>query len=91
MAFLRARDIESQIKNRGMEKGTVYCLQVLAEQQIALQRDMRELADSVNLMANIVQSLTHVGEQMKMTIEKLNSEHEDDLDINTQALGDKSN
>lgn len=88
MSYIRAREIESELVNRGFEKGTLYVLQVLAEQQIAQQKDMRFLADSVNQMADIIGHLTVVGENMKLTIEKLNSDaREDDLDRNTFALG----
>lgn len=88
MSYIRAREVEQEIKNRGYEKGTVYVMQVLAEQMIAQQRDMRDLADSVNMMADIIKSVVTVGENMKMTIDKLNSDaREDDLDRNTFALG----
>lgn len=88
MAFIRAREIEQELKSRGPEKGTLYVLQVLAEQQIALQKDMRDLAVSVNQMADIIQSVVTVGENMKTTIERLNSDMDDDgLDRNTQNLG----
>lgn len=86
--FLRAREIKGVLNERGYEKGVVWCLEVLAEQQIALQKDMRDLANLVDQMANITQSLVGVGEQMKSTIEKLNSEalYEDGMGKNTQDL-----
>jgi hypothetical protein len=88
MAYIRAREIEQELKNRGQDRGTLYILQVLAEQMIAQQKDMRDLADSVNMMANIIQSLVVVGDNMKMTIEKLNSDMgDDDMDRNTFQLG----
>ena len=89
MAFIRAREIEQELKSRGTERGTLYVLQVLAEQQIALQKDMRNLAQSVDQMANIIQSVVTVGENMKATIERLSSDmdNSDDLDRNTYALG----
>lgn len=88
MAFLRAREVEDQIKRRGFEKGTVWCLQTLAEQQIALQQDMRALAEIVDKMADITQSFAGVAENMKIAVEKLNSErlYEDGMPKNTQDL-----
>jgi hypothetical protein len=87
MAFIRAREIEGELRNRGQEKGTLYVLQVLAEQQIALQKDMRDCADLINGMMDILNGVTAVGERMKETIAKLGQEpKEDDLDRNTHAL-----
>lgn len=87
MAFLRAKDIEDQLRHRGSERGTVYCLQVLAEQQIALQRDMRTLAEMMEQMTDILQSVTLVGENMKNVLDSVGKQKEDDLDPNTYALG----
>lgn len=91
MAFIRARQIEDELKHRGTEKGTLYVLQVLAEQQIALQKDMRDCAQSLDQMANIIGQVVTVGENMKATIEALNREDDDQgLDINTHQLGNKN-
>lgn len=88
MSYIRAREIEAEIINRGWDKGVVYVLQVLAEQMIAQQKDMRDLAGSVNQMADIITQFATVSENMKLTIEKLNSDMRDDgLDRNTFALG----
>jgi hypothetical protein len=88
MAYIRAREVEQEIRDRGHERGTVYVLQVLAEQMIAQQRDMKDLADSVNMMADIIKSVVTVGENMKMTIDRLNSDmRDDDMDRNTFQLG----
>lgn len=88
MSYIRAREIEAELTNRGFEKGVLYVLQVLAEQMIAQQKDMRDLAASVNQMADIITSVVQVGENMKLTIEKLNSDMADDgQDRNTFQLG----
>lgn len=89
MAFLRAREVEGIIRERGIERGTVHMLATLAEQQIALQKDMRLLAESVDMMANIVQQFGVISENMKNTMEKLNSdiENEDGLGHSTQLIG----
>lgn len=88
MAFLRAREIENEIKNRGHERGVVWCLQVLAEQQIALQKDVRGLAELIDQMSNIIQQMTTVSENMKHAVDKLNSQglFEDGMPKNTQDL-----
>lgn len=89
MAFLRARDVEDIMRYKGQERGTVHMLATLAEQQIALQKDMRMLADSVNMMADIVQQFGVISENMKNTMESLNSDlqNEDDLGSSTQLIG----
>lgn len=74
MAFLRAREVEDQIKQRGFERGTVWCLQTLAEQQIALQQDMRTLAELVDQQTNIIMQFATVSENMKNALDKLNSD-----------------
>jgi hypothetical protein len=88
MAFLRAREIEDEIRNRGMERGTIWCLQTLAEQQIALQKDMRELATLLDAMADIVGQFSTIAENMKGAVDKLNNEalYNDDMPKNTQDL-----
>lgn len=87
MAFIRAREIEGELRNRGPEKGVLYVLQVLAEQQIALQKDMRTLAQSVEQMADIITQFTTVTENMKQAIETIGSDNDDGLDRNTLTLG----
>lgn len=88
MAFIRSREIEGELKNRGHERGTLYVLQVLAEQQIALQKDMRLLAQSVDQMATIVQSVVTVGENMKTVLDSMKSGDDDDTGFghNTQDI-----
>lgn len=88
MAFLRAREVEDEIRKRGPERGVVWCIQTLAEQQIALQKDVRELAMLIDQMANITQQFSIVAGNMKDAVDKLNSEalYEDGMDKNTQAL-----
>lgn len=89
MAFIRARDIEDIIRNRGMERGTVHVLQTLAEQQRELMSNQRELGDLINSMMDIIPALVTVGEGMKSTIEKLNSDAAHaELGHNTQSLSE---
>lgn len=92
MAFIRAREIEGELRNRGHERGTLYVLQVLAEQQIALQKDMRDLADIVNKVSDIAGYMVQTADNMKDALTQLRSEaigEDDGLDRNTQALGQK--
>ena len=88
MAFLRAREVEAEIQNRGSERGVIWCIQTLAEQQIALQKDVRELAQLLDGMASIIGQFTTVAENMKGAVDKLNNErlYEDGMDKNTQNL-----
>lgn len=88
MAFLRAREVEDQIKQRGYERGVVWCLQTLAEQQIALQQDMRTLAELVDQQTNIIMQFATVSQNMKNALDNLNSAalFEDGMPKNTQDL-----
>lgn len=74
MAFIRARDIEDILKNRGPERGMMYLFSTLAEQQIALQQDTRRMAQALDQMSDIITAFTTVAEGMKSTIEKLNGD-----------------
>ncbi|MBU2051485.1 MAG: hypothetical protein KKH61_21250 [Gammaproteobacteria bacterium] len=90
MAFIRARQIEDELKHRGTEQGTLYVLQVLAEQQIALQKDMRDAASVIDTMASIIGNVVTMGENMKQAVERLNRDDDDQgLDLNTHQLGQK--
>lgn len=88
MAFLRAREVKGIIKERGETAGTIWCLEVLAEQQIALQKDIRELATMMDQLTSIVGQFTSVAENMKNAVETLNSRrlYDDDMPKNTQDL-----
>lgn len=79
------------LKSKGMEKGTIYVLSVLAEQQVALQNDTRDLAMLLDQMMNVMNNLTLVGENMKNAVESLRSADKDDdgLGPSTQLLGRK--
>lgn len=88
MAFLRAREVETEFQNRGPERATIWCIQTLAEQQIALQKDIRELATLLDAMADIVGNFSTIAENMKGAVDKLNNEalYEDGMGKNTQDL-----
>ncbi len=90
MALMRARDVEAEFRKRGMERGTVYVCTVLAEQQMAQQKNIRELAEMVDQMATLMTGLVAVGENMKSAVETLNgnAQREEDMGFSTQAIDD---
>ena len=87
MSNIRARDIETHIRHRGFEKGTVYLLTALAEQMAEIRRDQTELAVFLDKIINIVGNFSAVAENMKSAVESINkSMKHEELGVSTQSI-----
>lgn len=87
---MKTRDIKDIIKNRGLERGTLFVLESQNEQIIALHRGLKDCAVAIDKVIDIVGTLVQVGENMKSTIEKVNKQVGEDryeLGDNTQMIG----
>ena len=85
--MLKARDVRAALLTKGMEKGTVYCLETLAEQQSHMMKRLVELAQYFDKMVETMNNVTAVGGAMKNELDRLKSiGNEDDLDPNTENL-----
>jgi hypothetical protein len=85
--MIKARDIRTILQEKGAEKGIIYLFETFAEQDRDLERQLKSMAEMLDQMTDIITSITAVGENMKATIERINGQAEDGLDINTQDLG----
>jgi t-SNARE complex subunit (syntaxin) len=90
MAFLRARDVEFHFRNKGAERGALYVCTVLAEQQVQNQQDIRQLAELIDQMSNIMNSMMGVADNMKNAVETINGNmsREEGLGASTTMIGD---
>lgn len=69
--MLKAREVRGRVQTMGFEKGTVYCLEALAEQQSVIRQEARMLAQMLDQMIDIVTQLAAVGENMKSAVGQL--------------------
>ena len=56
---MKTRDIENVLKNRGFEKGTLYMLQALNEENRTLRKSVTELAQLLNHMVDTMQNVVN--------------------------------
>lgn len=86
---MKTREVRERIQSMGFEKGVVWCLEALNEQQIQLGRDINELAQLFDKLTDSMQQLTGAMEHAKSAVESLQErqQQEDGLGVNTQALG----
>ena len=68
---LKARDIAGHMKAHGIEKGTVLCMQVLAEEQGAMREAISNLAEMMDQLSDIIVSVTQVTGQQQTSLEKV--------------------
>lgn len=86
---MRAREIEEEIKNRGFERGVVYVLSALAEQNNQNKRDIREMAVMLDKVIDMSGGIMAVAENMKGALEGFGSDmREPSLGASTQHMGD---
>lgn len=74
---MRMRDVRPRMKEHGVEKGTIMCLEELAEQQSVMKQQMVEMAKQMISIINSLQSVVVVGERMKQAVEDINKKYGD--------------
>jgi hypothetical protein len=84
MPLIRARDLRVIIKEMGYEKGIVHVLELVLEQQVELQQNMRTVAELADRCIDELGKLIAIGGQMKQTVDQLHR------DIKGNVNGDQS-
>jgi hypothetical protein len=62
---MRARDVRFKINELGTEKGIIYILERLAEDNEHMKQEMSAVVRTVDKMADIVANIATVGERLK--------------------------
>ena len=75
---LKARDVEPTIRAHGFETGTVICLIQIAEYQTVIRESQMEMALMIDKLIDITSQFSDVAENMRIAIEKKDSEVSDD-------------
>jgi len=68
---LRSREIVGHMKAHGHERGTVLCLQVLAEEQHAIREAVANLAEMLNKMSDILVDVANVSQFQAESIDSV--------------------
>lgn len=76
----RARDVRYKLAELGMEKGTIYILERLAEDNEAMKQEMAAVVQTVNKMADIVASIAAVGAKLRNDWERVRRDMHPDVD-----------
>lgn len=87
--MLNAREIKHVINNKGFEKGLVYLVEALAEQDKSLHRALNELASYFNQLVDSMNGVMAAASAMKQVVESVDP-REPELGSNTQRLGNDS-
>lgn len=85
---IHAREVRNIIREKGIERGTIYILEHIVEYQTELKRQLFDIAQMVNQLTNITSQVVSGVHQFKRQIENFGNEREDDLGASTQGLSD---
>jgi hypothetical protein len=80
MPLIRARDLRVTIKEMGFEKGIVHVLELVLEQQVELQQNMRTVAELADRCIDELGKLIAFGGQMKQTVDQLHRDIKGNVD-----------
>ena len=80
MPLIRARDLRVIIKEMGYEKGMVHVLELVLEQQVEMQQNMRTVAELVDRCIDELGKLIAIGGQMKQTVDQLHRDIKGNVD-----------
>lgn len=80
MPPIRARDLRVILKNMGFEKGVVHTLELVLEQQMELQQNMRTVAELADRCIDELGKLIAIGGQMKQTVDQLRRDIKGNVD-----------
>ncbi len=83
MPLIRARDLRVIIKEMGFEKGMVHVLELVLEQQVELQQNMRTVAELADRCIDELGKLIAIGGQMKQTVDQLHRDIKGNVDGET--------
>jgi len=67
--YVRARDLRSNIKEMGYEKGMVHTVELLLEELSAIRLTQREITEMMSAVINHFGQLTMVTDRMKEKVE----------------------
>ena len=73
---IRARDLRSNVKEMGFEKGVMHTLELALTQQVEMQQHMRELTDMVARCVDTITTLSQAGEGMIRALEEMKRVHQ---------------
>jgi hypothetical protein len=68
------------LKNMGFEKGVVHTLELVLEQQMELQQNMRTVAELADRCIDELGKLIAIGGQMKQTVDQLRRDIKGNVD-----------
>lgn len=78
-APLHARDLRTNVKEYGFEKGVVATLEQLLDEFVEYRHHQRDLVELVNGCINQIEKLATVGEGMRDKIKALERDKGDEL------------
>jgi lauroyl/myristoyl acyltransferase len=87
--MLKARQVRDILRDKGTDKGVVYVLETLAEQDAHMMKRLVELAQYFDKMVDTMTGVTDLAGRMKAEVQRIASEREDDFPPNTEDLGRK--
>ena len=71
MPLIRARDLRTAIKDMGFEKGMVHTMELMLEQQVEMQQNLRTTVELVDRCMDELGKLIAIGGQMKQTVDQM--------------------
>lgn len=74
----RPTEVQLVLMNKGMERGTAYLLSELFEKHAALQQDVTHLAQSLDMMANMLSQVVDGASAIRKEVERMQGGVDDD-------------
>lgn len=86
---LKSRDIPSIIRNKGTEKGIIYIVQMLAEDNSIMRQELKEAATQIIKMSDILVNIAQYNADTMEVMQKMSkiAEGEDGIDDDNSFQG----
>jgi hypothetical protein len=82
---VRARDLRSNIAEMGFERGVVHTLELALEDLSALRANLRDAAETMQLMADNLEQFLKIGQGLSNKIEALRRNQQGEQDGRTDG------
>jgi len=86
---LKSRDIEAIIRNKGQERGIIYILSTLAEDNSVMRQEVAETAQQLIAMSEILLRISDYNASTMQIMQKMSKlTKDDDIDDGNNYQGD---
>lgn len=76
---LKPRFVEEHFRTMGAERGAMHCIKMLAEYQFVIMQGQKDLATTLDQLADIVGNFVAIADNMKSAVDQLQAKHSNEV------------